>query len=237
MPGGLRSGRERRPARSWRFSRKARACLSEYTEAVATRLHVLAPKVMLLGGLFQRDSIYAHTFRRRLKRNLPDARVATVERSPELGAAWLAAEMPESASVRHRAIDANIEELAAALTEQRNPRSENLEKLGVPELVKLFVEEEQFVQKALRGASAGAGARYSDGHGVVAQRRAAVLCRRGDERTAGRAGCERDSADVRGHPGIGAGNHGRRDDRAVSQRGRRGRRNRGGARRPWTGAE
>src|SRR5207237_1309408 len=43
--------------------------LSEYTEAVATRLHLLAPKVILLGGLFQRDSIYAHTFRRRLKKN------------------------------------------------------------------------------------------------------------------------------------------------------------------------
>ncbi|HEV2965955.1 MAG TPA: BadF/BadG/BcrA/BcrD ATPase family protein, partial [Chthoniobacterales bacterium] len=42
--------------------------LCEYTEAVATRLHVLAPKVVLLGGLFQRDSIYNHAFRRRLKK-------------------------------------------------------------------------------------------------------------------------------------------------------------------------
>ena len=29
--------------------------LNEYTEAVASRLHLLAPKVMLLGGLFHRD--------------------------------------------------------------------------------------------------------------------------------------------------------------------------------------
>ena len=29
--------------------------LSEYTAAVATRLGLLAPKVILLGGLFQRD--------------------------------------------------------------------------------------------------------------------------------------------------------------------------------------
>src|SRR4029077_11759406 len=67
--------------------------LSEYTEAVAARLHLLAPKVMLLGGLFHRDSIYTHAFRRKLKKNLPDARVATAERAPELGAAWLAAEI------------------------------------------------------------------------------------------------------------------------------------------------
>src|SRR6266567_339126 len=39
-----------------------------------------------------------------------------------------------------------------ALTEQRNPRSENLEKLSARELVELFVEEEKFVQDALRGA-------------------------------------------------------------------------------------
>ena len=49
--------------------------LCEYTEAVASRLHLLAPKVALMGGLFYRDSIYTHAFRRRLKKNLPDARV------------------------------------------------------------------------------------------------------------------------------------------------------------------
>src|ERR1700686_3788212 len=74
--------------------------LCEYAEAVASRLHLLAPKVMLLGGLFHRDSLYTHAFRRRLKRNLPDARVATAERPPELGAAWLAAEMDELTKVR-----------------------------------------------------------------------------------------------------------------------------------------
>ena len=131
--------------------------LCEYTEAVATRLQVLAPKVMLLGGLFQRDSIYAHAFRRRLKKNLPDARVASVERAPEMGAAWLAAGTHEPAGVREKAAEENIGELAAALTEQRNPRSQDLEKLSAPDLVKLFVEEEKFVQEALQGAAAELG--------------------------------------------------------------------------------
>src|SRR5213075_2102973 len=45
-----------------------------------------------------------------------------------------------------------IQNLAAALTEQRNPRSENLEKLSSRALVALFVEEEKFVQDALHGA-------------------------------------------------------------------------------------
>jgi N-acetylmuramic acid 6-phosphate etherase len=127
-------------------------CLCEYTEAVASRLHLLAPKVILLGGLFHRDSIYTHAFRRKLKKNLPDARVAAAERTPELGAAWLAAEMGDHATIQALSREDKIDHLAAALTEQRNPRSQNLEKLSARELVELFVEEEKFVQDALRGA-------------------------------------------------------------------------------------
>src|SRR5712664_3884450 len=47
-----------------------------------------------------------------------------------------------------------IADLAAALTEQRNPRSENLEKMSAQEVVKLFVDEEKFVGEALRAATA-----------------------------------------------------------------------------------
>src|SRR6202045_1505504 len=128
--------------------------LCEYTEAVATRLHVLAPKIVLIGGLFHRDSIYTHAFRRRLKKSLPDARVTNSERAPELGAAWLAAEMQSWPEVHAESSPDKIEDLAAALTEQRNPRSENLEKMSAQELVKLFVDEEKFVEEALRAASA-----------------------------------------------------------------------------------
>jgi len=127
--------------------------LCEYTEAVATRLHLLAPKVMLLGGLFHRDSIYAHTFKRRLKKNLPDARIATVEQPPELGAAWLAAEMSDQPQFHFRAPADQIESLASALTEQVNPRSDQLEKMKPRELVDLFITEEKFVEDSLRGAA------------------------------------------------------------------------------------
>ena len=129
--------------------------LCEYTEAVATRLHLLAPKVMLLGGLFHRDSIYAHAFRRRLKKNLPDARVGAVEQTPELGAAWLAAEMEEQPRIGSTPPQEGIDTLAAALTEQPNPRSQNLERMSARELAELFVNEETFVQDALRQALDG----------------------------------------------------------------------------------
>ena len=128
--------------------------LSEYTEAVASRLQMLAPKVVLLGGLFHRDSLYTHAFRRRLKKNLPDARVTTAERSPELGAAWLAGELGDQVAFQAKLSQNEIDDLAAAITEQRNPRSENLEKMSPRELVELFVEEEKFVHEALRGTMA-----------------------------------------------------------------------------------
>jgi N-acetylmuramic acid 6-phosphate etherase len=105
-----------------------------------------------MGGLFHRDSIYTHAFRRRLKKNLPDARVTVAERSPELGAAWLAAEKDDHVAFQSKLTE--IEDLAAALTEQRNPRSENLEKMSARQLAELFVEEEKFVEDALRGATA-----------------------------------------------------------------------------------
>lgn len=124
--------------------------LAEYTAAVASRLGLLAPRVILLGGLFQRDSLYVAAFRRRLKKHLSDARVGMSEQSPELGAAWLAAEIEERGTFLFKTRASEVETLAIALTEQRNPRSENLEKLSAQELVELFVDEEKFVRDALR---------------------------------------------------------------------------------------
>jgi N-acetylmuramic acid 6-phosphate etherase len=128
--------------------------LCEYTEAVAARLHMLAPKVALIGGLFHRDSIYTHAFRRRLKKNLPDARVVVAERPPELGAVWLAAEGRDHVTFHPKHSENELGDLAAVLTEQRNPRSGNLEKMTSRELVELFVDEEKYVQDALRNSTA-----------------------------------------------------------------------------------
>ncbi len=141
-------------ARMMEIIEEGAGVLCEYTEAVAERLHLLAPKVVLIGGLFYRDSIYAHAFRRRLKKNLPDARITTAERAPELGAAWLAAEAQDRAAFHPRPSQTEIDGLAAALTERRNPRSENLEKMSAQQLVELFVREEKFVQDALPAAAA-----------------------------------------------------------------------------------
>src|SRR5947208_6279586 len=100
------------------------------------------------GWPFYRDSIYTHALRRRLKKNLPDARVTTAERAPELGAVWLATETQDHAMFEPQPSHCDIDDLAAAMTEQRNPRSQNLEKMTAQEVVELFVEEEKCVQDA-----------------------------------------------------------------------------------------
>ncbi len=76
--------------------------------------------------------------------------MANSERAPEIGSAWLAAEMQSWPEIRAEPTPEKIDDLAAALTEQRNPRSENLDKMNARDLVKLFIEEEKFVEEALR---------------------------------------------------------------------------------------
>jgi N-acetylmuramic acid 6-phosphate etherase len=62
--------------------------------------------------------------------------------------------MHESPQIEGRSEAAEVDDLAAALTEQRNPRSLELEKISVRELVELFIAEETSVQDGLRKASA-----------------------------------------------------------------------------------
>jgi hypothetical protein len=97
--------------------------------------------------LFQRDSLYVAAFKRKLKKNLSDARVGLSDQSPELGAAWLAAELEECGAFSFETRTSGVENLANALTERRNPRSENLEKKNARELVELFVDEENSFRK------------------------------------------------------------------------------------------
>jgi N-acetylmuramic acid 6-phosphate etherase len=125
--------------------------LAEYSCAVADRLEFRAPPVALLGGLFQGHSIYVAAFRWWLAEILPAASVFVAEKHSALGAAWLAlGQTPEMASLPQKPLP----EIALSATEQINERSLALEKLSPREFVDLFVNEEEFVQDALRAAAA-----------------------------------------------------------------------------------
>jgi len=124
--------------------------LAEYTAAVADRLQFPAPPVALLGGLFRGHSIYVKAYEQELREALPGAHVFVAEKSPSLGAAWLALGRTPGL---HPQSETPALEIAMAATEQINERSLGLEVLSPRELVDLFVSEEEFVQVALRSAA------------------------------------------------------------------------------------
>jgi N-acetylmuramic acid 6-phosphate etherase len=127
--------------------------LAEYTRAVAQRLDWSEARVKLIGGVFSHHAEYVDLFKYRLSILLPRASVAMCRESGALGAAWLAA----GSEVGDRRSEIGAEAvlvpdaaaLAEAATEQNNPRSANLETLTTPELVTLFVTEEDCVAQAL----------------------------------------------------------------------------------------
>jgi len=127
--------------------------LAEYTRAVARRLDCEAPEVRLLGGLFEHHPEYAEFYIDYTGDLLPGANVALCAQSGALGAAWLAGRaVPEPAVWKPALEEADATELAAAVTEQRNPRSAAMDSLGTPALVDLFIREEDEVARALAGA-------------------------------------------------------------------------------------
>jgi N-acetylmuramic acid 6-phosphate etherase len=127
--------------------------LAEYTRAVALRLESEAPRVRLLGGLFEHHPEYAEFFADYTGDLLPGAEVSVCTESGAMGAAWLAGRVTPEA--RMHAEPEDLPELASAMTEQRNPRSEHLDEMETGEMVALFIAEEDEVKRALEGAREG----------------------------------------------------------------------------------
>jgi N-acetylmuramic acid 6-phosphate etherase len=126
--------------------------LAGYTHAVAQRLELDAPQVKLLGGLFAHAAEYVDLFKKYAAQSLPRTKVEVCATSGAIGAAWLAAK-DDVRHFRHdepeEEIETDILELAAAMTEQRNPRSAEIDRLPTGELIDLFVSEEKSVELAL----------------------------------------------------------------------------------------
>ena len=123
--------------------------LAEFTRVVAERLEFLDAPVRLIGGMFTNHEEYAALFRYRLSLLLPKAAVEVCTESGAMGAAWLAEHAPCAPPAREAAVVADAGALAAAATEQGNPRSADLEKQTTAELVELFITEEPRVTEAL----------------------------------------------------------------------------------------
>ena len=123
------------------------SALVDFTTAVSMRLQLEGPEVRLMGGLFENQNFYGVAFAKALSEKIPGAKVEMCESSPEVGAAWLAAD--------ERLQMVKTEKPAAAVqlvssTEEANPKSANLDRLSAREIVELFVAEEKSVEEGLR---------------------------------------------------------------------------------------
>ena len=129
--------------------------LAEFTRAVAGRLEWETPRVKLIGGMFTHHPEYVSLYKLRLSVLLKGATVEICEEAGSVGAARLAAMDcgMRNAGKQTRGVDI-APELAAAATEQTNPRSANLETLSTAEIVDLFVNEERRVENALASCRA-----------------------------------------------------------------------------------
>ncbi len=125
--------------------------LADYTRAVALRLDFPDPEVKLVGGLFNHHAEYFDLFKDYLSDILPGARVSLCSESGAVGAAWLASRdnLPEPSALAAASLETPAEDLAAAATEQPNPRSSDLESLSTADLVHLFISEEGAVTEGL----------------------------------------------------------------------------------------
>ena len=132
---------------AWKIVTAGVSALVDFTTAVALRLHLDAPEVRLMGGLFEHQKFYGVAFTTALKEKIPAAEVGPSESSPEVGAAWLAVDGKLQVPVVERSTSSPA---ITAATEEANPKSANLDRLGAREIVELFVAEEKSVQEALR---------------------------------------------------------------------------------------
>jgi N-acetylmuramic acid 6-phosphate etherase len=126
--------------------------LAEFTRAVALRLRFATAPVKLLGGLFTHHDDYVSLFKYRLSVLLPEATIEVCSDSGAVGAAWLAcaeAEPYAGAAAKKPSITAYGADLGIDSTEQRYPRSAQLDTLSNEALVDLFVTEEHEVAKAV----------------------------------------------------------------------------------------
>jgi N-acetylmuramic acid 6-phosphate etherase len=135
----------------------AAIALAEKTAVVARRLKLSAPRVALIGGLFENRPEYLATYQRALRRVLPRAQSFLLDVPGTIGAARVAGlkSVPVPAATGHKS-SAPIAEphrlaaFARASTEQRNPRSRGLDRRSISNLVDLFIREERHVENALR---------------------------------------------------------------------------------------
>jgi N-acetylmuramic acid 6-phosphate etherase len=121
---------------------------AESARVVAKKLQLRAPKVALSGGVFSNQPRFFAQVRRKIRQKLQRARVIRPKFEPACGALMLA--MNSARAFSRIEPRENRRDLAAALTEARNPRTMDLHKRSVSRLIDTMLDEEKRVVPAIR---------------------------------------------------------------------------------------
>ena len=168
-----------------RLMLQAASFLAMDCEAVARKLGLDNPDIALVGGLVTGHKRFRTMVMHRIRLIFPRGRIFVPKRESAIGALLLAgleSTQPVATSVPQPS--------AISLTEQRNPRTMDLDKQSVSRLIDTMLGEEVRVIPALRKNKRAIARAINDIVRRVPSRRAAFLCRSRHEWTIGRPGCE-----------------------------------------------
>ena len=129
-----------------RLMLQAASFLAMDCEAVARKLGLGSPDIALIGGLITKHKRFRDTVTHRLRMLFPRARIFVPKRESAVGALLLAgaeSTRADSFSIPHATS-------SLSLTEQRNPRTMDLDKRPVSRLIDTMLGEEALVIPALR---------------------------------------------------------------------------------------
>lgn len=125
---------------------QAASFLAQDCHAVALQLGLDKPSVVLSGGMLQHHRKLAILIGNRVRTMLPGARVTRASVESAVGALKLAGLASPPASASPRILDTS----SLPLTEKRNPRTMDLHKRSVSQLIDTMLDEEARVIPALR---------------------------------------------------------------------------------------
>ena len=97
---------------------------------------------ILSGGILRNQPTFAKSVRDEIKAHWPKAKVRTQNKEGVWGAIELARCLKLSPSIKHTPNRNNTSKVILPNTEERHPRSTNLDKLHLTEAVKLMLSEE-----------------------------------------------------------------------------------------------
>jgi N-acetylmuramic acid 6-phosphate etherase len=125
--------------------------LADDCGAVAKTLRLTSPDIALTGGVLAHDRGFRRLLEAEIRRRLPRVRIRQSQYEPARGALLLA--LGVAAANPPRIIRGEIRDyrnIAGSLTEQRNPRTMDLHRRTIPQLINTMLAEESCVVPVIR---------------------------------------------------------------------------------------